>query len=153
MKRLLAIALLAACGGGPSISGIEESVQIIDSNCQAAPDMEVTVDITYQTAMNVGQTFEASIQIFGDLMQSKLDTFSCNSWTPLGAGQSARGCQRTLEDQPESQAITHTQVARFGSLPQQIQVMVVGDVLDSPGGLSVTQDFESIDCFFEPPPP
>lgn len=126
---------------------VDPGTMIVSSNCQIT-GLTVTVDVSYDTDLNVGQRWESEIFVGGDLMTDESQFFSCNQWTPTGAGMAARGCQRDAADQPSSQIVGHTYTASFQSLPAGVNVMIIANALDTAGGFSVgTQAVDNFDCF------
>lgn len=142
MKRI-ALVLLAACGGGPSAGDVSaSSTEIVGTNCQVNGPI-LTLDVTYQTTLGVGDTW-ASVVLpgAGDTMLNENNTFSCNSWTPDGFGQSAQGCKREFDDQPASQTVIHSYSATFqNDLGPQVPVTIIGNTTEPDNsGDSATDD-------------
>jgi len=149
MKRISMMAVLAACGGGASVPGgdIDPGTRILSTNCQVVGDT-VTVDVSFDTDLGVGNSWESEILVGGDIMTSESQAFSCNAWTPTGSGLSAKGCQRDTADQPATQTVSHMYNASFQSLPTPVTVMIIASTFDSPGGFSIgEQGVDDIDCF------
>ncbi len=149
MKRLVLV-IVVGCGGGPSLNSVDPSTRIISSNCQLlGTDTQITVDVAFDTSLDIGQAWESDILVGGDQMTSESEFFSCGSWTPTGTGQSARGCQRDREDQPEQQNINHMYNAGFQNpLQTPVNVMIIANTFDAPGSFSIGAGaFDNINCF------
>ena len=146
--RACVLVSLAACGGGPSLEDVEPSTRIVSSNCQLLGDTDITVDISYDTELAVGQAWESVVIVGANFMTGEDEFFSCNAWTPTGAGASAKGCQRDTDAQPANQTVTHTYSASFQSLSPPVNVMIIANTFSSPGGFGLgSGDNENIDCF------
>lgn len=144
------IALLAACGGGASIgTGVDPSNRITGSNCQIL-GTSIMVDVSYDTTLDVGNAWESAIIVgVSETLTSENEFFSCGLWAETGIGSSARGCQRDTTDQPATQNLTHMYSASYtNELFPPINIMVIGNTFDSPGGFGVGDSaFDNFDCF------
>jgi hypothetical protein len=154
MTRIaLALAVISGCGGGPSVGEVvDPSARIVSSNCQLTGGT-VSIDITYDVELDVGQGIESTVQVLdagaggGQLDESSF--FSCGLWTESGAGQSAEGCERVFSDQPANQTITHQFTATFENpLSPPLDVTVIGQPVDLAGGFGLgRQDVQDLNCF------
>ncbi len=144
------IALLGACGGGPSIgTGIDPSTRITGSNCQIN-GTSITVDVMYDATLDVGNAWESGIigQV-SETLTNEDEFFTCGLWTETGSGSSARGCQRDRVDQPATQSLTHMYFASYTTeLFPPVSVMVVGTTFESPGGAGAGNGAsDNFNCF------
>lgn len=153
MKRIVALAVIAGCGGGPSVGDVADpSARIVASNCQVT-NSTVSIDITYDVELDVGQGIESSVLVLdgssGGATLDESSFFSCGLWTESGAGQSAKGCERVAADQPANETITHQFTATFeNQLPPGLQATVIGQPVDLVGGFGLgIQDVEDLNCF------
>lgn len=154
MKRIVfALAVIAGCGGGPSVGEVvDPKARILSSNCQLIGG-KVSIDVTYDVELDVGQGIESEVQVLdagsggGQIDQTSF--FSCGLWTESGAGQSAKGCERDFEDQPANQTITHQFTATFQNpLSPGLMATVIGQPVDLAAGFSLgMQDFQDLNCF------
>ena len=153
MKRTAIAALLAACGGGPSVeNGGNPTTQIISSNCQLI-GTTVTVDIAYDTTLGVGQAWESEVLVldgasFGP--QTGESSFvTCGFWSELGSGPGTNGCVRNLPDDPATQDVRHMFSASFeNEIFPPLDVMIFAMTFDSPGGFSIGSGAnDQITCF------
>ncbi len=151
--KWMALVLLAACGGGPSAGGTAEpGARIVSSNCQLNGPT-VSIDVTYDVELDVGQGIESDVVVLdggeGGGLIGESSAFSCGLWTESGAGQSAKGCERDFTDQPVTQTITHQFTASFQNpLAPGLRAMVIGQPVDLDAGFSLgMQDVEQLSCF------
>ncbi len=144
--------VLAACGGGPSIPGADPDVEIRSRQCTVDAGGFITVNITYDVTLDVGQAFEATVSTGGNGLNPS-NSFTCFSWDTTFAGSDDVGCERERADQPATATVEHFFSAGLPDAPTQFSVMVLGSALDQPfSDIMLANASENIVCNVPPSP-
>lgn len=145
--RMLAIVLVAACGGGPSISA-DPAANIVSAQCDTLGSLSVSISVEYAVTLQVGQAFVADVQVLGaGPVTNTSEFYSCGFWRSLGGDM---GCTRDLPDDPVSETIDHSVTLNFAEpFTPPISVSVFANALIAPGSTVTVgaNDFEDVPCF------
>ncbi|MBA2544755.1 MAG: hypothetical protein H0V17_34240 [Deltaproteobacteria bacterium] len=147
MKPIILVTLLAACGGGASIT-TEPGATITSARCDMFTSNTLRLEMEYQVTLEVGQAFEATVQFAGNT-DTVTEVYFCGFWASVGSGSTERGCVRESPDDEPTEDIMHS-YSLDSSEPLQppIELAVFANVVAAPFS-DVTigdSDFATVPC-------
>lgn len=144
MKRFV-LALLAACGGGPSIDVSTPTAVIVSSSCTRTSASSFTAQFELQVTLQIGQAIAPEISFFGGGFDSFFDEFlGCGGWQPFGNDT----CVREIGLAP-TVTVVKSRNHNNGSepLPIPVTISINATPLDAPGSFGIGNSaFDEVTC-------